>query len=183
MKKIFLLLLSVNSMILAAAQQNKVQQIFDKYQHMEGVISVNVAKPMFSLLHKININTDEKTINNLKPMLKGINSLKLLVVENGLLKDLTEDLPVETKTDFSPEKMKELAAEINKAVAGVNYMELITVNARGRSLKFMTAQSDGNMLENLLLSISSEKEGNLLMFLDGKIAMEDVNKFIAAENE
>ena len=79
-------------------------------------------------------------------------------------------------------KLKQLALEINQAVAKVNYTELITVHAKGRNLKFMTAHSDGTVLDNLLLSITSEKEGNLLLFLDGKINMEDVNKFIASEN-
>jgi inorganic pyrophosphatase/exopolyphosphatase len=113
-------------------------------------------------------------------MLKGINSLKLLAVENALLPELPKELTVEK---LPAEKLKQLAAEINLAVAAVNYMELITVNAKGRSLKFMTAQSDGNVIDNLLLSITSATEGNLLLFLDGKIAMEDVNKFITAEND
>ena len=180
MKKIISLVLALSVVLCSMAQTKKVQQVFDTYQNMDGVISVNVAKPMFSLLNKLKINTVEKTINNLMPMLKGINSLKLLAVEYNLLKELTGELPVEK---LPAEKLKQLSDEINKAVAEVNYTELITVNAKGRSLKFMTAQSDGNVIENLLLSITSEKEGNLLLFLDGKIAMEDVNKFIAAENE
>ena len=185
MKKIVAFLILLCSVLCVSGQNKNIQQIFDTYQHSEGVVSVSVAKPMFSLLNKLNINTDEKTINNLKGMLKGINSLRLLVVENGLLKELTDDLPLEKmQTEkLSVEKMKELAEQINKAVKEVNYMELITVNARGRSLKFMTAKSDGVVLDNLLLSISSSTEGNLLMFLDGKVNMDDVNKFIAAENE
>lgn len=167
------------------AQTKTVQQIFETYQNMDGIISVNVAKPMFSLLNKLNINTDEKTINNLKPMLGGINSLKLLIVENGLIKEFAGDRPVDKipAEKLPADKLKQLSEQINKAVAELNYMELITVNARGRNLKFMTAKSDGSVIDNLLLSITSPTEGNLLMFLDGKINMDDVNKFIASENE
>ncbi|MBC7936600.1 MAG: DUF4252 domain-containing protein [Rhizobacter sp.] len=180
MKKLMTVLLALHISFCGIAQNKKVEQVFDTYQHMEGVISVNVARPMFSLLNKLKINTGEKTISNLMSMLKEINSLKLLAVENGLLQEFTEALSAEK---LPPEKLKQLQADINRAVADVNYMELITVNAKGRSLKFMTAQSDGTVIQNLLLSITSEKEGNLLLFLDGKINMEEVNKFIAAENE
>jgi hypothetical protein len=185
MKKITTLLLLLNISLATFAQSKNVEQIFETYQQMDGVISVNIAKPMFSLLNKIKINTDEKTINNLKPMLAGINSLKLLMVENGLLKEFAGELPLDKipAGKLSPEKQLQLVNQINKAVADMNYMELITVNAKGRSLKFMTSRSDGNVIDNLLLSITSASEGSLLMFLDGKIAMADVNKFIASENE
>lgn len=185
MKKIILLLLLFISTQAGWAQTKTVQQIFDSYQNMDGVISVTVARPMFALLNKLNINSNEKTIANLKPMLKGINSLKLLMVENGLLEELDVDLPVEKigAGKLSPEKQQELLNGINKAVAQMNYTELITVNAKGRSLKFLTSKSDGTVIDNLLLSITSATEGSVLMFLDGKIDMDDVNKFIAAENE
>ncbi|MFT3980081.1 MAG: DUF4252 domain-containing protein [Ferruginibacter sp.] len=181
MKKIIALALALNIALCGFAQKS-IQQVFDNYQHMDGVVAVNVAKPMFSLLNKLKISTDEKTISNLMPMLKGINSLKLLVVESPFLNNFTDELPVKVEK-LPAEKLKQLSEEISKAVAEVNYTELITVNAKGRSLKFMTARSDGNVIDNLLLSITSEKEGNLLMFLDGKINIDDVNKFIAAENE
>ena len=180
MKKIMVIVLMLPFYLGSSAQTKKVEDIFSKYQNMNGVISINVARPMFALLNKLEINTSEKTINNLKGMLKGINSLKLLAVENALWKELPKELAVEK---LPAEKFKQLTAEINLAVAEVNYMELITVNAKGRSLKFLTAKSDGTVIDNLLLSITSETEGNLLLFLDGKIAMEDVNKFIAAEND
>ena len=179
MKKILVLTLAL-SLTLCSFAQNSIQQVFDTYQQKEGVISINVAKPMFGLLHKLKINTDVQTIKNLMPMLRGINSLKLLAVENGLLDEVVPEIATE---NLSADQLKQLAAEINKAVTQVNYMELITVHAKGRKLKFMTAHSDGTVLDNLLLSITSEKEGNLLLFLDGKINMEDVNKFIASENE
>ena len=178
MKKIIVLTLALQVALCSFAQPG-IQQVFDTYQQKEGVISINVARPMFSLLHKLKINTDEQTIKNLMPMLKGINSLKLLAVENGLLDDVVPEMNSEK---LPADKLKQLALEINQAVAKVNYTELITVYAKGRNLKFMTAHSDGTVLDNLLLSITSEKEGNLLLFLDGKINMEDVNKFIASEN-
>ena len=180
MKKILTVALAIHISLCGMAQNKKVDQVFETYQNMEGVISVNVARPMFSLLNKLKLNTGETTIVNLMSMLKEINSLKLLAVENGLLKELTEELSAEK---LPAEKLKQLQADINRAVSDLNYMELITVNAKGRSLKFMTAQSEGTVIHNLLLSITSEKEGNLFLFLDGKINMEDVNKFIAAENE
>lgn len=180
MKKIMTIVLALHISLCGLAQNKKVEQVFDTYQNMEGVISVNVARPMFNLLNKIKINTGEKTISNLMAMLKEINSVKLLAVENGLLNELSEEFAAEK---LPAEKFKQLQADINRAVAEVNYMELITVNAKGRSLKFMTAQSEGAVIHNLLLSITSVKEGSLLLFLDGKINMEDVNKFIAAENE
>ncbi len=179
MKTMIIAVLALSAQLAGFAQNKKVQDIFDTYQNMPGVVSVSVGKPMFTLLNKLDINTSEKTINNLKPMLKGINSLKLLAVENAMLIELPEQL---TGEKLPAEKLKQLTDAINLAVAEVNYTELITVHAKGRSLKFMTAHSDGNVIDNLLLSITSATEGNLLLFLDGKVAMDDVNRFITAEN-
>ncbi|RYF83635.1 MAG: DUF4252 domain-containing protein, partial [Chitinophagaceae bacterium] len=108
MKKLIAILVLLHIGFTGIAQKN-IQQIFDTYQHMDGVVSVTVAKPMFSLLNKLNINTDEKTINNLKPMLKGINSLRLLVVENGWIEKMAGELPVNTagSEKLSAEQVKQ----------------------------------------------------------------------------
>ena len=162
------------------AQKNDMAKIFETYQDMDGITSVNIAKPMFSLLSKLKLEDgNDETVNNIKPMLSAINSFKLIVVDNPNKTDSTGKLlnsPLRINT------LMQLKEQINSTVKKLNYMELMTVNSKGKKIKFLTENSDGNIINNLLLAITGD-DTNMLMFLDGKIAMSDVNKFIASENK
>jgi len=53
----------------------------------------------------------------------------------------------------------------------------MTVNSKDNKIKFLSSDATNGILDNLLLSINSE--GNtVLMMLDGKISMDDVNKLV-----
>lgn len=144
------------------AQKDKLDQLFEKYQETDGVTSIKIAKPMFNMLNKLNIADNE--LAQIKPLLSKINGLKILIVEKpGEQKFLTQ--------------FQKLQSDISASIKSMKYEELMTVNSKDNKIKFLSSDATNGILDNLLLSINSD--GNqVLMMLDGKISMDDVNNLI-----
>lgn len=160
----------------AFAQLNDVNKIFDKYQDVEGITSIRIGKPMFSLLNKLNLQDED--IHKIKPLLGKVNSINILISGGSkFLDSLVKLNPSLIKQGQNPLGLQN---EINLAVKKLNYEELVTVNSSGRKIKLLTINSSGNMLHNLLLSITGTDQ-NVLMLLDGEIPMDEVSKFISEE--
>ncbi|MGA9213045.1 DUF4252 domain-containing protein [Kaistella sp.] len=144
------------------AQKDKLDQLFEKYQETDGVTSIKIAKPMFNMLNKLNIADDE--LAQIKPLLSKINGLKILIVEKP---------DSNTKTGG----FQKLQSDIASSIKNMKYEELITVNSKDNKIKFLSSDATNGILDNLLLNISAD--GNtILMMLDGKISMDDVNNLI-----
>ena len=165
MKKIlFIFALCFSYFLNVTAQKQKLEEIFDRYQDTEGVTSIKIAKPMFGMLNKLDIKDSE--LGQIKPLLSKIQGLKILMIENP---GENSEKPAAFYNNLS----KEILSSVNK----LNYEELVTMNSNGSKVKFLTSESVNGMLDNLLLNITSE--GNtILMMLDGKISMEDVNNLV-----
>ncbi|MGC4128755.1 MAG: DUF4252 domain-containing protein [Bergeyella sp.] len=160
---VFAILLSCFNSL--AAQKEKLEQLFDKYQDTEGVTSIKIAKPMFGMLNSLDIKDSE--LSQIKPLLSKIQGLKILVIEQP------EDGDAEKPASFYQNLSKEILTSVNN----LKYEELMTVNSKDSKIKFLTSDTANGILDNLLLNISSE--GNtVLMMLDGKISMDDVNNLI-----
>lgn len=175
MKKIFLLLAITFSWINLSAQKDKLNQLFDQYQDAKGVTSIKIAKPMFNMLSKLDIEDAE--LDKIKPLLSKINGIKILVVERPEIKD---SLSVDSKKLIA--NFKNLSSEISTAVSKLNYEELMTVNSKDNKVRFLAIDTANGILDNLLLSVNS-KESNVLLMLDGKISMDDVNALISEAQE
>ena len=144
------------------AQKEKLDQLFEKYQETEGVTSIKISKPMFNMLNKLNIADDE--LAQIKPLLSKINGLQILIVEK----------PEDQKQQ---NQFQRLQADIASSIKNMKYEELMTVNSKDNKIKFLSSDATNGILDNLLLSINAS--GNtLLMMLDGKISMDDVNNLI-----
>ena len=167
MKKLLFILAFFFSFLNVNAQKEKLDQLFEKYQETEGVTSIKIAKPMFSMLNKLNINDSE--LDQIKPLLSKINGLKILVVEKPDTKSATDG---KQNGIF-----QNLQADISNSIKNMKYEELMTVNNKDNKIKFLSSDATNGILENLLLSINSE-DNTVLMMLDGKISMDDVNKLI-----
>ncbi len=165
MKKIFLIIaLSFSYFFSLNAQKEQLDKIFDRYQDTEGVTSIKIAKPMFGMLSKLDIKDSE--IDQIKPLLNKIQGLKILIVEKP-----------EEETGKPAAFYDNLGKEILTSVNKLNYQELMTVNSKGSKIKFLSSEATNGILDNLLLNINSE--GNtILMMLDGKISMDDVNNLV-----
>lgn len=175
MKKLLIIIAAFFSSA-AFAQLNDVHRIFDKYQDVEGITSIKVEKPMFNLLNKLSIEDDD--IQKIKPLLGKINSINILVSGADKLLDSVAD--IKTGLIRQGPTPPGLQNEINLAVKKLNYEELVTINSSGRKIKLLTAQASGDVLHNLLLSITGSDQ-NVLILLDGEIPMNEVNKFISDE--
>lgn len=168
MKKLLFILAFFFSFLNVNAQKEKLDQLFEKYQETEGVTSIKIAKPMFSMLNKLNINDSE--LDQIKPLLSKINGLKILIVEKPDTKSATDG---KQNGIF-----QNLQADISNSIKNMKYEELMTVNNKDNKIKFLSSDATNGILENLLLSINSE-DNTVLMMLDGKISMDDVNKLIS----
>lgn len=171
MKKLLLIFaLTFSYFIQINAQKDKLDQLFDKYQESEGVTSIKIAKPMFNMLNKLNINDSE--LEQIKPLLSKINGLRILIVEKPTV---ATNPGSQNKTNLG--NFQSLQSDINNSIKNMKYEELMTVNSKDNKIKFLSSDATNGILDNLLLNISSE--GNtVLMMLDGKISMDDVNKLI-----
>lgn len=169
MKKLLFIFALFFSYLNATAQKEKLDQLFEKYQETEGVTSIKIAKPMFSMLNKLNINDSE--LDQIKPFLSKINGIKILIVEKP------ETAAPASDAKITPVMFKNLQADIAASLKNFKYEELITVNSKDNKIKFLSTDASNGILDNLLLNISSE--GNtVLMMLDGKISMDDVNQMV-----
>jgi len=171
MKKLLLIFaLTFSHFFQINAQKDKLDQLFEKYQEAEGVTSIKIAKPMFNMLNKLNI--DDAELSQIKPLLSKINGLKILIVEkpNSNAKPGTEE-------QKAANGFLKLQSDISASITNMKYEELITVNSKDNKIKFLSSDAANGILDNLLLSINSE--GNqVLMMLDGKISMDDINNLV-----
>ena len=145
------------------AQKDKLDQLFEKYHETDGVTSIKIAKPMFNMLNKLNIADDE--LAQIKPLLSKINSLKILIIEKP-------------NSQKPQNQFLKLQSDISTSIKNMKYEELMTVNSKDNKIKFLSSDAANGILDNLLLSISADGN-NVLMMLDGKISMDDVNNLIS----
>ena len=164
MKKISILivlfLLSTNIF----GQTEELNKLFDKYQDTEGVTSIKIAKPMFKLLN--NLKIDDEELGKIQPLLGKVNGLKMLVLE----KSGTSKNPIINEG--------KIEKEIATSLKNMKYEELVTVNSKDAKIKFMAQDITANVMDNLILNIISE-DSSVLMMLDGKNSMEDVNNLMS----
>lgn len=153
--KTLLSMLMLLVVTMANAQVSRLDQIFDTYQEAKGVTSIKIGKPMFNMINKLDLGESE--MDQIKPLLTKINSIKMLIVENG-----------------EHSKVKE---EVKRAFSNINYEELIAVHSKGNRIKFLAENVTDSVVNNLLLDISSDGS-TIFMILDGRINYDDLNKLV-----
>ena len=174
MKKLIIIIAVVLFNGAAFAQLKDVHKIFDKYQEAEGITSIKVAKPMFNMLSKLDIQDED--LQKIKPLLAKVNSINILISGGDkLLKNVAELKEFSLQQGQAPAGLQN---EINLAVKKLNLEELVTINSSGRKIKLLTIGSSGDILHTLLLSITGSDQ-NVLMLLDGDIPMAELSKFIS----
>lgn len=160
----------------ATFAQKGVHAIFDKYQDVDGITSIKVERPMFNLLDKLNLH--DQDIKKLQLLLGKINSINILISGADKLLDHVADIKPGLVQQGAPPPG--LQNEINTEVKKLKYDELVTINSGGRKIKLMAQNASGDVVHNLLLSITGSDQ-NVLMLLDGEISMNELNKFISEE--
>lgn len=166
MKKIFIILALVFSYFFNVyGQKDKVEQLFDKYQEVEGVTTIKIAKPMFGMLSNLDLGDAE--LDQIKPLLAKIKGLKIFIAERP--KD---------ETSANGQKLSQINRDIKAYLNNLNYNEIMTMNSDGAKIKFLSAEEKDGILDDLLLSIDSGGEESILIKLDGRLSMDDINKLI-----
>ncbi|ANF51048.1 hypothetical protein A0O34_11225 [Chryseobacterium glaciei] len=150
-------------------QGDKFDKLFEKYQEVEGVTSIKIAKPMFGMLSSLNI--DDAQLDQIKPLLAKINGLKVLITENPEKANSPEGRKVQAN-------LSQLSKDVSSYLKNLNYSEIMSVNNSGAKIKFLSSEAKDGILDDLLLSINSDSGENILVMLDGKLSMDDVNKII-----
>ncbi|MDM1295624.1 DUF4252 domain-containing protein [Sphingobacterium sp. N143] len=146
---------------MANAQISKLDQLFEQYQGKKGVTTLKIGAPMFKLLG--NLKIDDEDMQKITPLLKNVKSLRMLIVEDGEDKKLTD--------------------VIKGAVSHLNYEELMTMNSEGEDIRFLAEHISENteILNNLLLTINGDGQ-NLFMILDGAIPLKEVTGLVNENN-
>ncbi|MBW7675704.1 DUF4252 domain-containing protein [Chryseobacterium chendengshani] len=164
MKKIFIIFaIAFSHFFNVYGQKEKLDQLFDRYQEVEGVTSIKIAKPMFGMLSNLNIGDSE--LDQIKPLLAKINSLKVLITESP-------------ENGKSQNNLNQLNKEITSYLKNMNYSEMMSVKNGDSKVKFLSSEAKNGILEDILLRIDSGDGENILVMLDGKLSMDDVNKII-----
>lgn len=165
MKKIFIIFAFAFSQFFNVYGQDKLDQLFDKYQEVEGVTSIKIAKPMFGMLSNLNLGDAE--LDQIKPLLSKINGLKVFIAEKP-----------ENAGSLNGQKLSQINRDIKSYLSNLNYSEIMTMNSNGAKIKFLSAEEKNGILDDLLLSIDSGGEESILIKLDGRLSMDDINKII-----
>ncbi|PKF74690.1 DUF4252 domain-containing protein [Chryseobacterium sp. PMSZPI] len=170
MKKLFIIFaLAFSHFFNVYGQKDKFDQLFDKYQEVEGITSIKIAKPMFGMLSSLNI--DDSQLDQIKPLLSKINGLKILITENSEKSNNADGRRVQNN-------QSQLGKDIASYLKNLNYNEIMTVNNSGSKIKFLSADAKNGILDDLLLSIDGGSGENIFVMLDGKLSMDDVSKII-----
>jgi hypothetical protein len=165
MKKIFIIFAFAFSQFFNVYGQDKLDQLFDKYQEVEGVTSIKIAKPMFGMLSNLDLGDAE--LDQIKPLLSKINGLKVFIAEKP-----------EDAGSVNGQKLSQINKDIKSYLSNLNYSEIMTMNSNGAKIKFLSAEEKNGILDDLLLSIDSGGEESILIKLDGRLSMDDINKII-----
>ncbi|MBV8328224.1 DUF4252 domain-containing protein [Chryseobacterium sp.] len=150
-------------------QRDKFDQLFEKYQEVEGVTSIKIAKPMFGMLSSLNI--DDSQLDKIKPLLSKINGLKILITENPEKANTADGRRVQNN-------LSQLSRDISSYLKNLNYSEIMSVNNSGAKIKFLSSEAKNGILDDLLLSIDGGSGESIFVMLDGKLSMDDVSKII-----
>lgn len=150
-------------------QEDKFDKLFDKYQEVEGVTSIKIAKPMFGMLSSLDI--DDAQLDQIKPLLAKINGLRVLIAENPENSNNAEGKKVQSN-------LSQLGKDISSYLSNQKYSEIMTLNNSGAKIKFLSAEAKDGMLDDLLLTINAGGGENILVKLDGKLSMDELNNLI-----
>jgi hypothetical protein len=151
MKKIILSIALLSLTILIHAQNNAVEDMFNKYSEKQGFTLVSISSKMFSMF--ADLDKDSKDADNIISRLK---SIRILSVEDSLLnKDLNFYTELSKKLDLSA------------------YEELLVVKNGPDITKFLIKESGKNISE--LLVIKGGPDGNSLISIKGDLSLKNIS--------
>ena len=151
MKKTFLFLSVLFLTLVAQAQTNPVDEMFNKYSEKDGFTVVTISSRMFSMF--ANLDSDNPESDNL---IKRLKSIRILSVEDSLLN---------INLNFFAELSKKLDLSV--------YEELMVVK-EGRDITKFLIRENGNIISELLVIVGGPG-GNSLISIKGNLSMKNIS--------
>lgn len=148
-------------------QKDQLTKIFDAYEDVEGVTSIKISKPMFGMLKKLDLNDTQ--LSQIQPLLGKINSLKMLIINKPELKN------------NKVAGLTNINEVINSTLQNIKYQEIMSVNNKEGRIKFLASEPKNGIMEDVLMNIDNGSD-RMLILMDGKIAMNDLNNLFGDAN-
>ena len=156
MKKLAIILVTAVLPYISNAQSD-----FDKYENMDGVSSVVVTSKMFKLLSKLNIETNDKEVQEYMNLVENIKNIKVFATEKAEV----------------GEKMK---ADVARYLKSSSLEELMRVNSEGKNVKFYSKPGkDDDHVSELFMFLDGVKEhgpNTVVLTITGDIDLKQVSK-------
>lgn len=173
-KLIFIFILLYSGLATISGQTEKLDHLFQDFEKSGRATSINIKKPMFSLLKSIDLNDDY--LKKIKPILNQVEGIKMVVIPKATYPENLKSENIEI------EKMNvQKVNRVNKALDELKFNELMSVNNDGTIMKFLAESEKDGFLENLVFNIDSREE-NIIFLLNGKMKTADVNRMINADS-
>lgn len=153
MKKItFVLLSAFFALSLNLNAQSAVDKIIDKYSGSTGFTSVTMNKHMFEMIGRMDASEDGKEFTNTLSKLESIRILAMDSVNNPGI---------------------DLYKLVMNTLQGKDYEELMTVQEKGKNVKFMVREK-GDIITELIIIAGGPKEDNALIVIKGEIDLASI---------
>ncbi len=158
MKKLVIILVFAIAPYITSAQNG-----FDKYENMKDVSSVIVTSKMFKLLSKIDLETNDKEVQEYMNLVEKIKNIKVFATSNE-------------------EIAKKMKADVASYLKSSTLDELMRVNSDGKNVKFYSkpGKDDDHVSELFMFldGIKEEAEGpdTVVLTITGDIDLKQVSK-------
>jgi hypothetical protein len=151
MKKIFLSIALLSLSALIYAQNNAVEEMFNKYSEKEGFTLVSISSKMFSMFA-----SNEQDKKETDDIISKLKSIRILSVEDSLLnKNINFYTELTKKLDLSA------------------YEELLVVKTGADVTKFLIKES-GKIISELLV-VTGGPGGNSLISIKGDLNLKNIS--------
>ena len=135
---------------MAFGQTNKFDQLFQQMQNKKGITTLVLNKSMFDMMNNGNLKNEMKELNKI---MKAVESINMIVVENNADKNLKSNL--------------------KNTVKNLKFQELMAINKDANQVKIYTENANSKSFKNLLLDISSNNKTAYLV-LKGNFKISDI---------
>ncbi len=157
MKKILFSLIIAAAAMMVKAQDNLVNDVFNKYSGQKGYTTVNITGDFFKMM--ANASSDDKSMEQLS---RSLTEVRILAQED--------------KNSGEPLNFNKLVYDkLDKS----DYKELMTVRQSDENVNMLVKETDG-LISEFLLIVSGDD--NVLISIRGKIKLSELSKMANSFN-
>ncbi len=165
MKK-YVVFLSIVLMLplLGFSQTTSIDKLYEKYAGKDYFTSINISSEMFKLAAGLSQNMEGEDARELNDLVNQINGMKILIFEDSLKK---------SKIDFM--------SELNKSVNFNDFAELMRVEEKDGTVRFLTKKNNENKISEMLM-VAEDSGEVVVMSFTGSIELESIGKLAKTMN-